>query len=142
MMRCYSCSLLSLAVVLVLVSLVMNYIVIELSLLVMNYIVHLNEYLYILPVLEAPRPGRQPKQAVVNKIKPLYLSVTRQTRVASRAQYIRWFTDEYNGPPVSPPPPPCPITFIGHQSLMNITGYIHRLRVTDEYMVIVIGTDE
>jgi hypothetical protein len=79
--------LLSVAVVSVLVSLVMNYIVIKLVLLdnmwgelycgklvllVMNYIMHLNEYLYILPILEPPQPGRQPKQIVVTKIKPLY----------------------------------------------------------------------
>jgi hypothetical protein len=68
-MRHRSCCLLSLAVVLVLVSFVMNYIVVELVLLddmcdelyccklvllVMNYNVHLNEYMYILPILEAP----------------------------------------------------------------------------------------
>jgi hypothetical protein len=47
----------------------------KLVFLVMNYIMHLNEYLYILPVLEAPRPGKQPKQAVVKTIKPLYSSV-------------------------------------------------------------------
>jgi hypothetical protein len=57
----------------------------KLVLLVMNYIVHLNEYLYILPVLEAPEQGRQLKQTVVKK----------------QNNYIRWLTDEYNGSCVS-----------------------------------------
>jgi hypothetical protein len=66
-------SLLLLAVVSVLISLVMNYIVVELVLflLVVNYIVDLMMcvilvlcvifVLYSLPVLEAPRSGKQPK---------------------------------------------------------------------------------
>jgi hypothetical protein len=56
-----------------------------------------------------------------------------------RAQYIHRLTNEYNGPPVSPP---LPIMFIGHLSSINIIGYIRRLRGTDEYIVIFIGTDE
>jgi uncharacterized membrane protein len=72
-------SLLSLAIVSVSISLVMNYIVVELVLLllVINYIVNFMMcvilvlcvifVMYNLPVLEAPRPGRQPKHAVVKK---------------------------------------------------------------------------
>jgi hypothetical protein len=86
-MWCHSHSLLSLAIVLVLISLVMNYIVVELVLLllVVNYIVDLMMcvilvlcvifVLYSLPVLEASHPRRQPKHAVVKEIKLLYLSV-------------------------------------------------------------------
>jgi hypothetical protein len=72
-------SLLSLAVVSVSISFVMNYIVDELVLflLVVNYIVDLIMcvilvmyvifVMYSLHVLEAPRPGWQPKQTVVKK---------------------------------------------------------------------------
>jgi hypothetical protein len=78
-MRRRSRSLLSLVVVSVLISLAMNYIVVELVLLllVVNCIVdlmmcvilvlHVIFVLYSLPVLEAPCPGRQAKQAVVKK---------------------------------------------------------------------------
>jgi hypothetical protein len=76
---------------------VINYIVINLCLLVMNYIVHLNEYMYILPVLEAPWPGRQPKQAVVIK----------------QNNYICRFPHEYNGPRINHGLPPGPSIFIG-----------------------------
>jgi hypothetical protein len=83
MMRRRSHSLLSLTIVAVLVSLVMNYIVIELVLLdmcdelycrklvllVINYIVHLNGYMYILTILEAPRRGGdQNRQWLKNQI--------------------------------------------------------------------------
>jgi hypothetical protein len=73
MTRRRSCSLLSLAIVSILISFVMNYIVVKLVLLllVVNYFVDLMMcvilvlyaifVLYSLPVLEAPRPGRQPK---------------------------------------------------------------------------------
>jgi hypothetical protein len=76
--HCSQC-LLSLAVVSISVSLVMNYIVVELVLLllVVNYIVDLmmcvilvlcmTFVLYSLPILKALRPGRQLKQTVVNK---------------------------------------------------------------------------
>jgi NADH:ubiquinone oxidoreductase subunit 6 (subunit J) len=66
-------SLLSLAVVSVSISFVMNYIVDELVLLllVVNYIVDLIMcvifVMYSLSVLEAPRPGWHPKQTVVKK---------------------------------------------------------------------------
>jgi hypothetical protein len=141
-MRRRSHSLLSLTVVAVLVSLVMNYIVIELVLLdmcdelycrklvllVINYIVHLNEYMYILTILEAPRRGGGQNRQWLKKSN----------------HHICRLTDEYNGPRVrrgSPPgpnifvgsptnitdhllaPPPRPITFIDHLSPMNIWLY-------------------
>jgi hypothetical protein len=79
-------ALLSLAIVLVLVSLVMNHIVVKLVLLllIVNYIVDMMicvilllcvMLLYSLLVLEAPRPARQPKH---KKIKLLYSLVNRQ----------------------------------------------------------------
>jgi hypothetical protein len=73
MTRRRSWSLLSLAIVSILISFVMNYIVVKLVLLllVVNYFVDLMMcvilvlyvifVLYSFPVLEAPRPGRQPK---------------------------------------------------------------------------------
>jgi hypothetical protein len=106
MTRHCSHSLLSLSIVSVFVLLVMNYIFVKLVWLIVNYIVDLMicvwycysvlycivvvyEMLYSLPVLEAPRPGSQPKHAVVkNKIKLLQL------------------TDDYIGPPVRAVPRP------------------------------------
>jgi hypothetical protein len=35
-----------------------------------------------------------------------------------------------------------PITFVSHLSPTNITGYIHRLCETNEYMVMFIDTNE
>jgi hypothetical protein len=49
-------------------------------------------------------------------------------------------TDEYMGPPVRSAPHPG--IFIGDVSPMNVTGYIHRFHVTDEYTVTFIGADE
>jgi hypothetical protein len=112
-------SLLSLAIVLILISLVMNDIVVELVLLllVVNYIVDLIMcvilvmcvifVLYSLPILEAPRLGRQPKHAVVKKIKLLMnIWPTCQLRVASGVTYIRQLIYEYIAPPVRSAPPP------------------------------------
>jgi hypothetical protein len=149
-------SLLSLAIVLILISLVMNDIVVELVLLllVVNYIVDLIMcvilvmcvifVLYSLPILEAPRLGRQPKHAVVKKIKLLTnIWPTCQLRVASGVTYIRRLIYEYIGPPVkSAPLTPHPSMFIGDVSPMNVIGYIHWFHVIDEYTVIFVGTDE
>jgi hypothetical protein len=41
-----------------------------------------------------------------------------------------------------PRPGPHPIIFVGDVSPMNITGYIRRFHITDEYIVTFIGTDE
>jgi hypothetical protein len=91
--------------------------------------------LYSLHVLEALRPGRQPKQPVVKKLNSYIhqLRATRQPRVASRAQYIHRLTDEYMCH-LSVPWPPSQYT--------NAIGYIHRFHVTDEYIVTFIGNDE
>jgi hypothetical protein len=39
-------------------------------------------------------------------------------------------------------PAPYLSIFVGDVSPMNVTGYIHRLHVTDEYIVPFVGTDE
>jgi hypothetical protein len=68
--------------------------------------------------------------------------VTRQLRVTFRAQYIRRFTDEYNGSPVRPVLAPLPHYVRRWYITDEYNGYIRQFHVTDEYMVIFVGTDK
>jgi hypothetical protein len=63
--------------------------------------------LYSLPILEAPRPEREPKQTVVKKIKLLYSSVIRG--------YNRRLANKYKGSRISHGSPPGPHIFVDNR---------------------------
>jgi hypothetical protein len=56
------------------------------------------DMLYSLPVLEAPRSGRQSKHAVVKKLKLYIRWLTDEHKGHAGGAYSCWLTDEYMGP--------------------------------------------
>jgi hypothetical protein len=103
------------------------------------------------PVLEAPRLGRQPKQTIVknsnicrltNEYKGYIhlLAVEYMGNVSTRAwpwaPYIRWLNDEYRVPCVSPrAAAPHPSMFVGDVASTNVAPYNIRCHITDEFKI-------